>query len=66
MTAKTSKKRFHIGAKITLDTDVEIMATDLSEAVELSKSLTLEDFVTFDGGHNDSSLHINSIFENER
>jgi hypothetical protein len=59
MTAKSNKKRFSIGAKIT----VEVMATDITEAVEIAKTLKLDDFVSFEGGHNDSSLHINSVFE---
>lgn len=65
MTVKSNKKRFTVGAKIMLDTDVEINADNMEEAIILARGFDIHDFVSFGGSHNDSSLHVNSIFEHD-
>jgi hypothetical protein len=64
MSTKKTKKRFTVGAKISLDTDVEIYADNMEEAITIARGFDIHNFVSFDGGHNDSSLDINSIYEN--
>lgn len=63
MSTKKTKKRFSIGAKITLDTDTEIFAENMEEAIIIARGFDIHNFVSFNGGHNDSSLNINSIYE---
>ncbi len=60
-TKKTQK--FLVMANLTLDTNAEITASSLEEAIEIARTLKIADFVEILGDHNDSSLHISGVFE---
>ena len=56
---------YHVMAKLNLDVGVDIKAASLEDAVDVSKTLTISNFVTFEGKLMDSSLSIEGIFKNE-
>lgn len=64
-TKKITKKRFSVGAKCWMETDVEILADTMEEALEQARALNVLDFVTPAGNHNDSSFIINSVFSHD-
>jgi len=55
-------KTFTICAKLMLDTTAEVSAESLEQAVEKSRTFTVDDFVEILGEHNDSSLTIYGVF----
>lgn len=63
MTPEIKTQTYVIQAKIMVDTDAEINAVSLEEALEKSKELNIHDFITIDGNHNDSSLEINGLYK---
>lgn len=65
MAAKKVNKTFNVQARVWADVGVDIVAVTLEEAVESSKKLKLEDFITIDGDHNDSGLRVTGLFESE-
>jgi hypothetical protein len=62
MASKKSDTTFMVDAKITLETNCEISAESLEKALEHARTLTIHDFVNFDGDHNDSSLELRGIY----
>lgn len=62
---KNNKKlnTFYINARLGLDLTIEIKAADLDAAVEVSKTLKEEDFVTILGDWNEGNIKITGIFE---
>jgi hypothetical protein len=54
---------FNVGAFVKVWTELEIPATSLADALEKSKTMTLDDFVTVNGLHNDSSFKIIQVFD---
>ena len=63
-TAKKGGTQFLIGARITVETNCVVRADSLEEALDIGRTLKLSDFIEIKGDHNDSSLKIDSIFEN--
>lgn len=61
--ATKSKKTFFVSARIALDTDLEIYARSLDEALEIAKGMKITEFIEIQGGHNDSKLAIIGVFE---
>lgn len=55
---------FNVGAYITLRTDCNVNAATLEEALVVARTLNIHDFIDLKGEHNDSSLKIDSLFEN--
>ena len=56
---------YHVMAKLNLDVGVDIKAASLEDAVDVSKTLTISNFVTFEGELMDSSLSIEGVYKNE-
>ena len=59
----TKKKDFMIDVHIDLETNLIVSANSLEEALEISKTLKLQDYVTLNGDHNDSEIHVRGVFE---
>jgi len=60
------QKRFDIGAKLIIEATVPITAADFQDALEQSKTLRVEDFVTVLGEHVDSGMQIVSISKDHK
>lgn len=63
MAKKHQKKTFFVQSRIILDTNAEVYASTIEEAIEVAKSLKMDDFVQIYGSHDDSKLTITGVFE---
>ena len=55
-------RKFYVQAKIDVLVSVELSARTIDEALEKSKTLKVEDFITVDGDHIDSEMEITGIY----
>jgi hypothetical protein len=53
--------QFYITARIYVDCGKEISAATMEEALEKSKTMTVEDFITVDFEHNDNRFQIHGV-----
>ncbi len=60
---KNRNNTFTILAKIVLETNIEVSASSMEEALEKSKSLKINDFIDIHGDHLDSELDINGVYK---
>lgn len=56
-------KNYIVMTKITLDTDLEISAESLEDALTKSKEFDIHSFVDMHGNYNDGSCRITGVFE---
>lgn len=63
MAKKAAQDTFHIYAKVSLETSIAISAKDLEEALQKSKTLTVDDFVDIIGENCDNKVKITGIYE---
>lgn len=56
------QKTYHIMFNINLDTDVEISAASLEEALQKGKQIKLTEVVSFDGNYNDGEIKVTGVF----
>jgi hypothetical protein len=61
MMKQSTSTRFQIVGRIVALVGVDVPAKTMDEALDKSKELKVEDFITIDGDHQDSSLVISSI-----
>lgn len=61
--AKKTNDTYTIMVNITLDTDIEVSAMSLEEALEKAKKLELTDVVSFDGNYNDGQMEVRGVFK---
>lgn len=62
MAAKKLNKTFNVQGRVWVDVEIEVEAQSLESAVEASKKLTLQDFITI-GDHNNSGFRVTGLFE---
>lgn len=60
---KPKKQIFHVYAKIALETCIEITANSLEDAITESKSLKVDDYISFNGEHCDSEMRVTGVSE---
>ena len=56
-------KTFTVMLKVVLDTDVEISAETFEDALSKARQLMTTDIVSFEGGHNNSTVQVTGVFE---
>jgi len=56
-------KTFVVMGKIKLDTDIEISAESLEDALDKAKELNIHDFIQIKGGYNDGGSEVYGVFE---
>jgi hypothetical protein len=59
---KTKIKKFCVQAKIDVLVAIELSARTLDEALEKSKTLKVDDFLSVEGDHIDSEMEITGIY----
>lgn len=59
--AKKLPKQFNVIARIVVISEIQIQAENYTEALQKAEKLTVQDFITIDGQHNDSSIRIASV-----
>lgn len=63
MTSKKTNETYSVMAKVVVDTDVEISAPSLEEALIKARKLYIHDFVKILGSHNDSGVEVKGVWK---
>ena len=63
MTSKKTNETYSVMAKVVVDTDVEISAPSLEEALIKARKLDIHDFVKILGSHNDSGVEVKGVWK---
>lgn len=62
-TQKSSQRTYNVQARLWLDTAIDVQAASLDAAIGVSKNLSITDFITIKGDHNDSKMRVIGVFE---
>jgi len=61
MAKKNKTEIYLVSARIVLETNVEVSAESLEDALQQSGSLKIDDFITINGDHIDSKTEITGV-----
>ena len=59
---KKKLNQYSVMVKVVLETEVEVSAESLVDALEKTKDLTVVDVVDFKTPHNDSEIKVTGVF----